>query len=72
MQKLHEPRHLPPHLVESQLALVSHLSGRRFGTGATEKEGHSPSGGGPATGEQEENKTWSNRRVGTGRDPQPS
>lgn len=46
-----EPSYSPLHLVGSQLALASHLSNRRFVTGAKEKEGRSPSGGGPATGE---------------------
>lgn len=51
IQILHAPSYLPAHLMGSQLALASYLSGRRFVTGAKEKEGHSPSGGGPATGE---------------------
>lgn len=46
-----EPRYSPLHSVGSQLALASHLSDRRFVTGAKEKEGRSPSGGDPATGE---------------------
>lgn len=51
IQILHAPSYLPAHLMGSRLALASYLSCRRFVTGAKEKEGHSHSGGGPATGE---------------------
>lgn len=57
IQILHVPSYSPPYLVGSQLALASHPSGRMFVTEAEEKEGHSPSGGGPATGPWEGNKT---------------
>lgn len=68
IQVLQVPSYSPHHLVGSQLTLASHLSCRRFVTGAKEKEGHSPLGGGPATGESEGNKIES-QNVRTGCDP---